>query len=75
MHGMYVKTAYRVIQEERPISWKIIVSVVVIKNVHMIMCLILNGYITELFESTNEYKALRMEKQQGKLFAVNCILI
>jgi len=41
-----------VIQEEKPISSEIIESVIVIKNVHMIMCLILNGYNTELFEST-----------------------
>jgi len=47
-----IYTVYRVIQEEKPISSEIIESVIVIKNVHMIMCLILNGYNTELFEST-----------------------
>jgi hypothetical protein len=59
------------IQAEKPESWEIIVSVIVRKNVHMIMCLILNGYNIELFESTNKYKALRMVKKQEKLFAVN----
>jgi len=61
---------YTVIQEERPVSWEMIVSVIVIKNVHMIMCLILNGYDMELFACTNKLKAMRMVKEQEKLFAV-----
>ena len=63
------------IQTERPISWEIIVSVIVRKNVHIIMCLILNGYNTELFEFTNKKKSIANGKKQEKLFAVNCILI
>jgi len=35
---------YRVIQEEWPIFWKVIISVVVRKRVHMNVCLILNAY-------------------------------
>jgi hypothetical protein len=33
-----------VIQEERLILWEVIVSVTVIKNVHINMCPILNGH-------------------------------
>jgi hypothetical protein len=35
---------YRVMQEERSILWEVTVSVIVSKNVHMNMLLILNGY-------------------------------
>ena len=35
---------YRVIQKERSIFWQVIVSVIVKKKVHMIMCLVLNCY-------------------------------
>jgi hypothetical protein len=35
---------YRVIQEERSILWKVIVSAIVSKRVHMNMYKILNGY-------------------------------
>jgi hypothetical protein len=35
---------YRVIQDERLIFWEMIVYVIVGKNVHMNMCLILDAY-------------------------------
>jgi hypothetical protein len=35
---------YRMIQEERSIFWEMIALVIVRKNVHVNMCLILNGY-------------------------------
>jgi hypothetical protein len=38
------KTIYRVIQEESATFWEMIVCVILNKNVHMNMGLILNGY-------------------------------
>jgi len=38
------KTLHRVIREEKAIFWEMILSVVVIKRVHMNTCLIVNGF-------------------------------
>jgi len=35
---------YRVIQEERSISWNVIIAVIVKKEDHMNTCIITNGY-------------------------------
>jgi len=40
----YVKTLYRVSQEERSIFWEVIVSAILSKNVFMNMCPIPNGF-------------------------------
>ena len=40
----FLNNIYRVSQEERSIFWKVIVSVILSKNVYMNMCPIPNGF-------------------------------
>ena len=63
-----------VIQEERPVLWEAIVSVVVIKEVYMNMCRILNGYRGWGFEYTNT-KAWWLVIKKEKLLTLYLILI
>jgi hypothetical protein len=56
---------YKMIQEERSVFWEVMVRVIVRKNVHMNMCLILNVYRDRDVRTYKYYSIVNGKNERG----------